>query len=286
MPSSAATRLLKTCCLRAILKYYKTDYYSDENLISFLQALTFLADNYSVSSKGVQYMNYRKYLLPAILLVTAAGFFCGNVWSQQRFYNYEDENGTQVYTNLPPVHNVFNLKIKGSVPVVEPPPPAKKEETYNAIIEKYATDFRLDPSLIHSIIATESGFNAKAVSPKGARGLMQLMPATAQRLGVSNSFDPEQNIQGGVKHFRSLMDSFNNDLELSLAAYNAGENLVQRLGRVPEIRETKDYVQSVTARYGKKTVQTQEQEGEKHPPAIRFIDESGVLHLTNIPPSR
>jgi soluble lytic murein transglycosylase-like protein len=162
----------------------------------------------------------------------------------------------------------------------------KKEDAYSAIIEKYANDYRLDPSLIRSIIATESGFNAKAVSPKGARGLMQLMPATAKRLGVENSFDPEQNIQGGVKHFRSLMDTFKNDLELSLAAYNAGENLVQRLGRVPDIRETQEYVQTITSRYGKKSAEAPVEEGEYHPPAYRFVDESGVLHLTNIPPSR
>ncbi|HTY62122.1 MAG TPA: transglycosylase SLT domain-containing protein [Acidobacteriota bacterium] len=231
-------------------------------------------------------MNHRKFFLLAILLMMTAGSFCASAWGQQPLYSYTDDNGIQVYTNLPPVNSKAGMKIQGSVPPAEPPPPIAKEESYNAIIEKYAGDYGLDPSLIHSIIATESGFNSKAVSPKGARGLMQLMPATAQRLGVSNSFDPEENIRGGVKHFRSLMDNFNNDLELSLAAYNAGENLVQRLGRVPEIRETKDYVQSVTTKYGKKTAQTQEQEGEKHPPAFRFIDESGILHLTNIPPSR
>lgn len=231
-------------------------------------------------------MNHRVHLFSAMLLVISIGVFCGTVWSQQSLYSYVDGNGTQVYTNFPPVTSVYDLKIKGSVPPVVAPLPLKKEETYNAIIEKYAGDYGLDPSLIHSIIATESRFNAKAVSPKGARGLMQLMPATAQRLGVSNSFDPEQNIRGGVKHFRFLMDSFKNDVELSLAAYNAGENLVQRLGRVPEIRETKDYVQTITARYGKKTGETQDQEGEKHPPAFRFVDESGILHFTNIPPSR
>jgi hypothetical protein len=231
-------------------------------------------------------MNQRVELFGAALLVFSMAFFCGSAWSQQTLYSYVDAEGTQVYTNIPVVGRESGLIISGSVPPAETAPPVKKEEAYNTIIEKYAGDYGLDASLIHSIIATESAFNAKAVSPKGARGLMQLMPATAQRLGVNNSFDPEQNIRGGVKHFRSLMDNFNNDLELSLAAYNAGENLVQRLGRVPEIRETKDYVQSVTARYGKKTVETQEQEGEKHPPAYRFVDESGILHLTNIPPSR
>ncbi len=229
-------------------------------------------------------MNHRTDLLLAVLLAVSAGFLCGDAWGQQRYYSYTDEEGIQVYTNLPPVGSVLDLKVSGSEPPVDALPAVRKEEAYNGIIEKYAADYGLDASLIHSIIATESGFNAKAVSPKGAQGLMQLMPATAQRLGVGNSFDPEQNIRGGVKHFRSLMDNFNNDLELSLAAYNAGENLVQRLGRVPEIRETKDYVQSVTARYGKKTVETQDQEGEKHPPAYRFVDESGVLHFTNIPP--
>jgi|WetSurMetagenome_2_1015567.scaffolds.fasta_scaffold120478_2 soluble lytic murein transglycosylase-like protein len=231
-------------------------------------------------------MNHRVYYFTAMLFVISIGFFCGNVWSQQSLYSYVDGYGTQVYTNLPPVRRAPDLKVTDPVPPVVPPLPPPKEETYNAIIEKYAGDYGLDPSLIHSIIATESRFNAKAVSPKGARGLMQLMPATAQRLGVRNSFDPEQNIQGGVRHFRFLMDSFKNDVELSLAAYNAGENLVQRLGRVPEIRETKDYVQTITTLYGKKTVKTQDEEGEKHPPAYRFVDESGILHLTNIPPSR
>jgi hypothetical protein len=223
-------------------------------------------------------------VLSAIPLVLSLAFFAGSVCAQQsRYYSYTDEDGTQVYTNLPPVGSVPDMIISGEVPPAETPAPVKKEEAYNEIIEKYAGDYALDPSLIHTIIAKESGFNAKAVSPKGARGLMQLMPATAQRLGVRNSFDPEENIRGGVKHFRSLMDNFNNDLELSLAAYNAGENLVQRLGRVPEIPETKDYVQSITARYGKKTSETQEPEIEKHPPAYKFVDESGVLHLTNIP---
>lgn len=236
--------------------------------------------------KGTDRMNHRIHIFSAMLLMISTGVICGNVWSQQGRYSYVDADGTQVYTNIPPVQQMPDLKVTGEVPPVVPPLPPKKEEAYNAIIEKYAGDYGLDPSLIHSIIATESRFNAKAVSPKGARGLMQLMPATAQRLGVRNSFDPEQNIQGGVKHFRFLMDSFKNDVELSLAAYNAGENLVQRLGRVPEIRETKDYVQTITALYGKNTAKTQDEEGEKHPPVFRFVDESGILHLTNIPPSR
>ena len=101
------------------------------------------------------------------------------------------------------------------------------------------------------MIETESDFDSRAVSPKGARGLMQLMPATALRVGVQNSFDPEQNIRGGMQHMRGLLDRFNNDLQLSLAAYNAGENLVQRIGRIPHIRETHNYVRKITKKYGK-----------------------------------
>ena len=113
---------------------------------------------------------------------------------------------------------------------------------------------------------------------------MQLMPETAKRLGIANSFDPEQNIHGGVRYFRSLLDTFDNDLVLSLAAYNAGENLVQRLGRVPKIKETRDYIQSVTKLYGKSDLNIQAQEDTRHQQTFRFYDDSGILHLTNIPP--
>jgi soluble lytic murein transglycosylase-like protein len=211
----------------------------------------------------------------------------------QTLYAYLDENGARVFTNIAPTSAVADLKITGAIPAPPPAPaPAptnSKSEAYDSIIEKYACDYHLDASLIKSIIATESGFNPKAVSPKGARGLMQLMPATAEQLGVSNSFDPEQNIQGGVKHLRSLMNNFNDDISLSLAAYNAGETRVQRLGRIPPIKETQNYVQSVTKLYEKSKSEPKPQQAPeevKQPSLYRFIDESGVLQVTNIPPLR
>jgi soluble lytic murein transglycosylase-like protein len=109
---------------------------------------------------------------------------------------------------------------------------------------------------------------------------MQLMPETAKRLGVENSFDPDQNIHAGVRHFRSLMDMFKNNLDLSLAAYNAGENLVRRLGRVPGYKETINYVRSVTRRYKER----REKEPGQEKRTYRYVDAGGVLHLTNIPP--
>jgi soluble lytic murein transglycosylase-like protein len=226
-------------------------------------------------------------LLSAIICFS----FASNSYGQALYslYSYVDENGDRVFTNLAPVHSVAGMQVTGaqSTPALLPASAsASKSENFDPIIERYASDYQIDPHLIRSIIAQESGFNPKAVSPKGARGLMQLMPATAARLGVRNSFDPEQNIQGGVKHFKFLMVSFNNNLELSLAAYNAGENLVQRLGRVPAIRETRDYVQSITRRYGKKEVASQTRDIPEHPPILQFVDETGTSFFTNIPPTR
>jgi soluble lytic murein transglycosylase-like protein len=134
------------------------------------------------------------------------------------------------------------------------------------------------------MIATESSFNPKAVSRKGAQGLMQLMPSTAARHGVRDAFDPEDNIRGGMKHMRFLLDTFGNDLTLSLAAYNAGENLVQRLGHIPDFKETHNYVRSIKERYGKNTMSLDSEALAKGPTTFRFVDQNGVLHLTNIPP--
>jgi soluble lytic murein transglycosylase-like protein len=200
--------------------------------------------------------------------------------------SYIDENGVQVYTNISPIEQIDDPKATSLQSSSVAPTPSPKTFALDDIIEKYAGDYQLDPLLIRSIIATESGFNHKAVSPKGARGLMQLMPATASRLGVRNSFDPEENIRGGVRHFRSLMDSFNNNLDLSLAAYNAGENLVRRLGRIPDFKETKEYVESVKRKYVRNNDTAQLPVEDPPPVLYKYVDESGVLHLTNIAPPR
>jgi soluble lytic murein transglycosylase-like protein len=225
--------------------------------------------------------------LTVSLLIAVASFLLSGAgaFAQVR-YSYIDEDGVQNFTNVAPVRPVYDLIVTGTPdPPASQPQASPESRKFDSLIEKYSSENRLDPSLIRSIIAQESGFNPKAVSPKGARGLMQLMPETAASLGVKNSFDPEQNIQGGVKHFRFLMDNFNNNLELSLAAYNAGQNLVQRLGRVPAIKETKDYVQSITKKYGKREATTQALELPERYQTFRYVDESGILHLTNIPPS-
>ena len=121
---------------------------------------------------------------------------------------------------------------------------------YNALIDQTAATFGLEPALLHAVISVESGYNPAAVSKRGATGLMQLMPETAKRYGVSNLLDPAQNIEAGARYLTDLMHLFNNDMSLALAAYNAGENAVIRNGnRIPPYAETVAYVPKVVGFY-------------------------------------
>jgi hypothetical protein len=120
----------------------------------------------------------------------------------------------------------------------------------DAAIAAASTRHHVDPNLVRSIIKVESNFNPHAVSRKGAMGLMQLMPATARDLNVTNPFDVEQNVEAGTKHFKGLLDNFNGDVSKSLAAYNAGAGAVTRHNGVPPYAETRDYVKRITKLYG------------------------------------
>jgi soluble lytic murein transglycosylase len=124
--------------------------------------------------------------------------------------------------------------------MVKRPPPAHLDP----VIQRHADATSLDPRLVEAVIQVESGYNSRAVSRKGAQGLMQLMPQTARELGVKNPFDPEENVGGGTRYLRSMLDAFGS-LDLALAAYNAGPNAVQRHRGVPPYRETRDYVGKV-----------------------------------------
>lgn len=119
------------------------------------------------------------------------------------------------------------------------------------IIETYANKYNIDSNFIKAIIKQESGFNVNATSKKGAMGLMQLMPQTAKSLGVVDAYNPNQNIEGGVKYLRNLLDKYENNKELALAAYNAGSGAVQRYGGIPPYKETQNYVNSIMSTYDK-----------------------------------
>lgn len=122
----------------------------------------------------------------------------------------------------------------------------ERRSNYDSLIRLNAQRYRLPPALLHAVIRAESAYNASAVSHAGAQGLMQLIPATAARYGVKNSFDPAQNIRGGAAYLRDLLDMFDQDLRLALAGYNAGEGAVLKYGReIPPYRETQNYVRKV-----------------------------------------
>jgi len=184
------------------------------------------------------------------LLILFCVFFLTSP-SSAGIYRYEDENGVIHFTNCPRDPK-FKLYIRESKEDVENGSrffSAKDSKQYDLLISEFSKKYQVDFALIKAIIRAESGFNPAAVSRKGARGLMQLMPETASRLNVSNSFNPRENIEGGVRYFKYLLSLFNDDLRLSLAAYNAGENIVAEVRSIPPYRETVDYVRKVLSYY-------------------------------------
>src|SRR5271154_6308495 len=139
-------------------------------------------------------------------------------------------------------------------------PSSRPSLPMNEVVNTASAEYHLDPDLVNSVIHAESGFNSHAVSPKGARGLMQLMPNTASQLGVNNAFDPQDNVQGGSRYLRELLERYNFDLVKALAAYNAGPERVEQYNGVPPFRETRAYVARIVHEYNvKKTAQEKEE---------------------------
>ena len=136
-----------------------------------------------------------------------------------------------------------------SLAVAAPPP---KPQTLNEVINTISDRHHLDPDFINSVIHAESGFNPRAVSPKGAQGLMQLMPQTASKLGVSNAFDPRANVEGGTRYLSELLERYNFDVIKALAAYNAGPHRVEQYRGVPPYYETRAYVARIVRDYNRK----------------------------------
>ena len=171
-----------------------------------------------------------------------------------------------------------------------PAPPAHISE----LVERSARTHQVDPLLVQSVIQVESNYNPYAVSNKGAEGLMQLMPSTSRMLGVTNSFDPVENIEAGVKYLKYLQSLFHDD-RLALAAYNAGPSAVSKYSDVPPFAETQNYVEQVGQRYRAAheaaaaipapavQAQTQEEKPEPQPILEQFIDSDGRLYLKTVP---
>ncbi|HUO94941.1 MAG TPA: transglycosylase SLT domain-containing protein [Steroidobacteraceae bacterium] len=172
-------------------------------------------------------------------------------------FAYTDESGSTHYSNVP-TDPRFTLLLKSPVEpeaasaAVAPAPEhwRQRAASYQSLIDRTAKRNALQPALLKAVIAIESAFNPHAVSRAGAQGLMQLHPKTARRYGVGNAFDPEQNVAAGAHYLRDLLRRYNNNLELALAAYNAGEDAVDRYGQqIPPYRETRGYVPAVLRLY-------------------------------------
>ena len=157
-------------------------------------------------------------------------------------------------------------------------PGARQElkQQYDPIIQACARQFYVPADLIHSIIRAESAYDSTAISPKGAVGLMQLMPETATQYGVSDSFDPAQNIKGGVKYLKDLIKLFNGNTAKVLAAYNAGQEALKKFNGIPPYAETREYIRRVMASYSKPYI-------SGGVPIRKFVNASGQHVFTNDP---
>ena len=190
---------------------------------------------------------------PAISLLCAALLVVAAQTAHANIYMFVDADG-RVHMADRQIDARYQLAVSdsggSSTPAVSTPGVALDRSKHNPLIAQSALAAGLPHALVAAVISVESGFNEKAVSPKGAKGLMQLMPGTAKRYGVADVFDPAQNIKGGTAYLKDLMALFNNDVSLVLAAYNAGEEAVAKYGRkIPPYPETRRYVQLVLARY-------------------------------------
>ncbi|MEF3193934.1 MAG: lytic transglycosylase domain-containing protein [Halothiobacillaceae bacterium] len=173
-------------------------------------------------------------------------------------YAFTDANGVRHITNVPHGDPRYKLiyKSRYTRPKGWSDSPSAERwrlnpSAYEDLIRATASQSGIDHALIRAIMHAESGFNPQAVSPKGAMGLMQLMPATAARFGVNDSFNPIENVRGGVAYLRFLLDLFKGDVRLAVAAYNAGEGAVQKFGGIPPYDETITYVARVMNLYGR-----------------------------------
>ena len=207
-------------------------------------------------------------------------------------FSFVDENGVTHYTNVP--SDPRFRKVPGSSP-----PPAGRSgsdsgcltaEKYDVEIARAADNHGVDSALVKAVIKAESNYDNRAISRAGAQGLMQLMPATARMRNVDNPFNPQQNIDGGVRHLKYLLSTFNGDTRLALAAYNAGENAVRKYNNnVPPYPETKNYVSTVLSHYGRYSGlvpgATADAAGATAPTAQiqSFVNSEGTRVFTNVP---
>ena len=215
-----------------------------------------------------------------VITVLFCFFFFFASSSRADIYKYVDDNGVVCYTDNPMDTNadrIYKDKSSTSTNIARVKP--EDSTDYHSIINDKAETYDIDPSLIMAVIETESNWNSMAISRKGAMGLMQLMPSTANDMDVRNPFNPEENIEGGTKYLKYLLERFKGDLTLALAAYNAGPNAVEKYGYIPPYTETRQYVSKVLSLYNGDG--TDYQATEKRDKIYKVILEDGSVLFTN-----
>jgi soluble lytic murein transglycosylase-like protein len=186
--------------------------------------------------------------LKHIFVITALAT-CAVGWPRSadaQIYSWRDPNGVLTVSDRPQNADAQAITVR-----VGPNPAVRSNQPFEPLIQQHASRQGVRADLVRAVIQVESAFNPKAVSPKGAMGLMQLMPATARELGVADPFNPAENIRGGVTYLRQLLDRYNDDEQLALAAYNAGPTAVDKYGsKIPPYKETQNYVTKITGLQG------------------------------------
>jgi soluble lytic murein transglycosylase-like protein len=213
--------------------------------------------------------------------VLGATLLCASISTAASIKVRVDENGHKVFYNTPS----FSSHSTGGDSAVYAIYYSNKATNYVDLIQNVSAQYSVDAELVKALVQVESNYNPNAISPKGARGLMQLMPATALRYGVREIFDPQQNVDGGVRYLRDLMNLFSNNLTLSIAAYNAGEGAVQKYNDVPNYEETQNYVRKVLALYNGETSYTPYNGPARKATYFKYVDSKGVTHYSLEPVS-
>lgn len=209
----------------------------------------------------------------AVVLAAMAGWFPAAAPLQAEIISYIDENGRRVFVNSEDSGRRVRLRPAQAGPSLADRRRAKMPGV-DGYIEWLAVKHRVDPKLVHAIIEVESNWDQRAVSRRGAVGLMQLLPETGRRFGAGNLLDPRDNIAAGVRYLRFLLDRFGNNLEFTLAAYNAGENVVEDWGGMPPFPETAAYVSRVWALYHR-----DQSNGARSSPPFRAASREGSRRI-------
>lgn len=218
----------------------------------------------------------------SLVLLTAAAVIAFAAPAGAEVYKRTAPDGTRYYTNIQPNPSPRRVAFAPAAQRWTERAPQFDHGIYSREIAEASTRYAVPERLVWAVIRVESGFDHRAVSRKGARGLMQLMPETAAILGVRDTFNPRENIHGGVRHLRGLMERFRHNLLHAIAAYNAGEKAVFAYGGVPPYPETRDYVARVMRFYGAPVDWGQLQGSGIH----QMIEPDGTVVYTNVPVRR